>query len=55
MNPIFVFLVVIGVVILWFLLAFAFRPLGKIVRKIWMDAVNEINKEDVEEREEKKK
>lgn len=48
MNPVFVFLVFVGVGILWFLLSFLFRPIGKLIYKIWQDAVDEINKDDEE-------
>lgn len=50
MNPVFI---VIGVAVAaWFLLSFAFRPVGKFIYRIWKDAVDEINKND--ESEEKK-
>lgn len=52
MNPAFIILVLLGAVALWFLLSFAFRPIGEIIHRIWKDAVDEINRED--ESEEKK-
>ena len=52
MNPAFIILVFLGAVVLWFLLSFAFRPIGKFIYRIWKDAVDEINKND--ESEEKK-
>lgn len=52
MNPAFLFLVVLGLVALWFLLSFAFRPIGRFICRIWKDAVDEIKKND--ESEEKK-
>ncbi len=50
MNPIFVFLVILAAVIIWFLLSFAFCPLGKLIYQVWKDAVNEISKEESEEK-----
>lgn len=52
MNPAFVFIVIGAAVVTWFLLSFAFRPVGKFIYRIWKDAVDEINKND--ESEEKK-
>lgn len=46
MIPIFWVLVVIGCVLLWFLLAFIFRPLGKLFCRLWNDAMEEITKDD---------
>lgn len=34
MNPIFVFLVLLATILLWFLLAFLFKPVGKIVSRL---------------------
>lgn len=36
--PVFVFLVVLGGLLLWLLLAFAFIPVGKIANKLLKDA-----------------
>lgn len=52
MNPVFVFLVILVAVAIWFLLSFAFRPIGRFFYRIWKDAVDEINRS--EESEEKK-
>lgn len=52
MNPVFIILVIAGAVAVWFLLSFAFRPIGRFIYRIWKDAVDEINKND--ESEEKK-
>lgn len=49
MNPMLIILSFLGVGILWFLLAFSFLPLGKIVKRIWDDAMNAINKDDEKE------
>lgn len=52
MNPAFIILVILAAVAVWFLLSFAFYPLGKLIYRIWKDAVDGINKND--ESEEKK-
>lgn len=52
MNPVFVFIVIGVAVVAWFLLSFAFRPIGRFIYRIWKDAFDEINKND--ESEEKK-
>lgn len=52
MNPVFVLLVILVAIAAWFLLSFAFRPIGRFFYRIWKDAVDEINKKD--ESEEKK-
>lgn len=49
MNPVLIILIVIGAVILWFLSSFVFYPLGKLVFRVWKDAMDEINKEDKKE------
>lgn len=46
MNPAFVILVILVVVILWFLLSFAFFPLGRFVYRIWKDAIDEMNRKE---------
>lgn len=48
MNPVLIILVLLLAVVLWFLLSFLFYPLGKIVNRIFKDAVDEINREDKE-------
>lgn len=49
MNPVFIFLVILGTVLLWFLLSFTFVPLGKLFYRLWHDVVDEINKKDESE------
>ena len=51
MNPVLVFLILIGTVILWFLLSFVFYPLGRFVYRIWKDANDEMNRKDKEKEE----
>lgn len=46
MNPVFVILVILAVIVLWFLLSFVFFPLGKIIYRIGKDAIDEINREE---------
>lgn len=53
MNPAFIILVILGAVLLWFLLSFVFFPLGKVVYRLWKDAVDEMNREDKKEKEKK--
>lgn len=45
MNPVFVFLVLVGAVVLWFLLSALFYPFGRFLHRIWKDAADEINYE----------
>lgn len=52
MNPAFILLVLLGAVAVWFLLSFAFRPIGMFFYRIWKDSVDSINKEESEEKEE---
>ena len=54
MNPVFIFLVILGAVIIWFLLSFIFYPLGKLIYRIFKDAVEEINKKENDEKGDKK-
>lgn len=53
MNPVFVILVFIAVIILWFLLSFVFFPLGKLIYRIGKDAFDEMNREDNRNKKEK--
>lgn len=46
LNPVFIILVILIAIILWFLLAFVFFPLGKLVYRIWKDAMNELSREE---------
>lgn len=55
MNPALVILVLLGVVILWFLLSFVFFPFGKIISRIGKDAMEEMNKDENDNEEEKSK
>lgn len=50
MNLFFWLLVAMALVVLWFCLAFLFRPIGKLFSRLWEDALEEMemNKEDEE-------
>lgn len=48
MNPIFWMLVIISLILLWFLLAFLFKPIGNFFYRIWKDAIDEIENKDTE-------
>ena len=45
-NVVFWLLVIIALVLIWFLMAFSYRGIGKFFRKIFNDAEEEINKKD---------
>lgn len=53
MNPAFIILVILGVILLWFLSSFVFIPLGKLVYKVVKDAIDIMNKDDNKEEKEK--
>ena len=46
MNPALIILIIIGAVVLWFLLSFVFYPLGKLVYRVYKDAIDEMNRDD---------
>ena len=50
--PVFYILVFIGAILLWFLLAFMFKPLGKLGHRVWKDTVDAINEEENENKKE---
>lgn len=50
--PVFYFLVILGGVLLWFLLAFMFKPIGKFFHRLWSDAVDAIEEVDNTEQKE---
>ena len=54
MNPVFVFLVICGAVILWFLLYKLFQPLGKLLNHIGKNAIDELNKDESQNKEDDK-
>lgn len=50
--PAFYILVILGLVLLWFLLAFLFKPVGKLFHAIWKDAIDAIEEVDNTEQKE---
>ena len=44
--PVFYILVFIVAILLWFLLSFMFKPMGKLGHRIWKDAVDAMNEDD---------
>lgn len=54
MNPALLIILLIVAVVLWFLLSFLFKPVGKLTYRVYKDAVDEINKNDDEKQEEYK-
>ena len=47
--PVFYILVILAAILLWFLLAFMFKPMGKFGHRIWKDAVDAMNEDDENE------
>lgn len=54
MNPVFIILILFAAIVLWFLLSFAFIPLGKLVCKVVKDAIDIMNKDENKEEKETK-
>ena len=52
MNPVFIFLVLVGAVVIWFLLSALFYPFGRFLHRIWKDVVDEMNREGNKENKE---
>lgn len=48
MNPVFWFVVIIILVFVWFILSFMFPWLGKTLKRLWDDAMYNINEEEKE-------
>lgn len=47
--PVFILLMFLAAGLLWLLLSFAFKPLGKFVSRLWKDAKDAMDEEDKEE------
>lgn len=47
--PVFYILVILAAILLWFLLSFMFKPMGKLGHRIWQDAVDAMNEDDENE------
>lgn len=54
MNFVFWLLIILSAVLLWFLLAFAFKPIGNFFYRLWMRAFDEIENKDEESEDFKK-
>lgn len=50
MNPALLIILLIVLVVLWFLLSFLFRPMGKLTYRIYKDAVDEMNETENNEK-----
>ena len=48
MNPFLIFLILLGAILLWFLLTFCFRPIGKIIYRLWSETKETINNQEDE-------
>lgn len=44
--PVFIFLAFVFAAVLWVLLSFAFKPLGRFVGRVWKDAKDAMDEED---------
>lgn len=49
MNIVFYLLIFLGLIAVWFCLTFAFKPVGKIVKKVVQDTVDVMTDEDSNE------
>lgn len=47
--PVFYFLVVLAAILLWFLLAFMFKPVGRFFHRLWSDAIEAIEEDSQKE------
>ena len=54
MNPVFWILIILAAVALWSLLAFVFYPLGRFLWRISSDVMEELNKDDKKNNDERK-
>ena len=53
MNPVLIILVILGLIVLWFLLAPLFLPIGKNIYKIGKTAKDQMERDDSENENEK--
>lgn len=49
MNLAFIILAILGLIAVWFVLSFAFRPIGKFFYRFWKDVKDEISENDKED------
>lgn len=52
--PVFYFLVFLAIVLVFFLLSFIYKPLGKIIKSIFGDAIDIMNEKNEESEDNKK-
>ena len=52
MNPVFYLIVIVTAVLLWFLLAFVFRPLGSMLLRLIRNALKKMDEEEENEKDE---
>lgn len=50
--PAFYLLVFLGIILLWFLLSFLFKPIGRFFHRLWKDAVDAMEEDDNTEQKE---
>lgn len=55
MNPVFWLLVVLAAVAVWFLGSFIFYPLGVYFWRLWSDTMDNINRDDKDNKEDREK
>lgn len=55
MNPAFAILIIVGLVALWFLLSWLYKPLGKFIYRIGKDAVDAMTEEETNDVKENEK
>jgi hypothetical protein len=55
MNPVLYLLIILAAVLFWLLSAFIFYPFGKLVYRIISDAIHELERDDKETDNEKRK
>ena len=53
MNPVFVILVFLGLILLWFLLSPLFVPIGKVLYRLYKEAEDEMNRGNIDNEKEK--
>ena len=51
MNPVFIFLVLLATILLWFLLAFLFKPIGNIISRLVSDVKEAMEIDNTENKE----
>lgn len=52
--PVFWFLVVLGLCLLWLVLSFCFKPFGKLANRLWGDAQKAMSEDDKDDNEKEK-